>query len=69
MAKQVSLTFPDFSPNAASLELSVDASDTGAGACLTQLQGGDQRIISYASTTFSPAQRNYSATERELCGL
>ena len=69
MAKQVSLTFPDFSPNAASLELSVDASDTGTGACLTQLQGGDQRIISYASTTFSPAQRNYSATERELCGL
>ena len=69
MAKNIELAFPDFRESANRLELFVDASGTGAGACLTQRQGEDDRIISFASMIFSPAQRRYSTIERELVGL
>ena len=65
----VTLAFPDYSQDSSPLSLWVDASATGAGACLTQKQDGENRFIAFASMTFSNAQRNYSATGRELAAL
>ena len=69
MTEQVELTYPDFSENAPPMELHVDASGYGAGACLIQRQKGEDKVISYGSTTFSAAQRNYSAIDRELAAM
>ena len=63
------LAYPDYSHGAASLELSVDASAVGAGACLAQTQKGSLRPIGFASMTFTPAQRAYATIERELAAL
>ncbi|KAF2350897.1 hypothetical protein FHG87_018349, partial [Trinorchestia longiramus] len=41
----------------------------GAGAVLSQVQKGEERVLAYASTTFNKVEANYSATERELAGL
>ena len=69
MVKDIELSYPDFSESAAKLELSVDASGVGAGACLTQVQDGEEKIISFASMKFSPTQKRYSTIERELVAL
>ena len=69
IAEDVCLSFPDYGPDSEPLQLFVDASGYGAGACLTQLQQNEQRIIAYSSTTFSKAERGYSTIERELAGL
>ena len=69
LSQYLELAYPDYSPQAAKLELSTDASQYGAGACLTQLQNGDIRVISYASTTFNKAQTHYSTIERELAAI
>ena len=69
ICEDVCLAFPDYGEGAEPLELYVDASGIGAGACLAQKQDGDVRIIAYASTTFSEAQRHYSTIERELAAL
>lgn len=69
LQEDVMLSFPDFSADASPLSLWVDASSTGAGACLTQMQNGENKFIAFASMTFSSAQRNYSATGRELAAL
>ena len=43
-----------------------DASDVGCGACVTQIDcSGVPRVISYASKTFTAAERNYSVVEKE----
>ena len=49
----------------------VDASLTGAGAVLRQRNGPDGALlpVRYWSHAFSPAQRNYSAGDRELLGI
>lgn len=67
--RDVTLAFPDYSTSAHPLCLWVDASAYGAGACLTQHQDGQDRAIAYASTSFTAAQRGYSATGRELAAL
>ena len=67
--KDIELAYPDFSEGAEPLELSVDASGYGAGACLSQWQNGQHRIIAYASMSFSAAQRRYSTTEREITAI
>jgi len=67
--QDLQLTYPDYSDAAQDLELYVDASDVGAGACLSQLQGEMDRIIGYASMCFSETQRGYSVVDRELAGL
>ena len=36
---------------------------------LSQVQGGRDVVLSFASCSFSPAERNYSATERELAAI
>ena len=69
VCKEVLLSFPDYEDHAEPLELYVDASGVGAGACLSQRQGDDVKVIGYASTSFSSAQRHYSTIERELAAL
>ena len=67
--EDVQLAFPDYSDEAEPLELFVDASGIGAGACLVQKQGEDNRVIAYSSMTFSAAERRYSTIERELAAI
>ena len=69
MAAEIKLGYPDYSENASKLELYVDASNIGAGAYLAQQQGDSRQIIGFASMTFSHAELNYSAIQRELAGL
>lgn len=49
--------------------LDTDASDIGAGAVLEQEKDGTRRPIGFFSRHWSPAQRNYSTLERELCAI
>ena len=58
--EEVKLTFPDYGPKSHPLELYVDASAAGAGACLSQKQGDENKVIAYASTSFAAAEANYS---------
>lgn len=69
LVRDVTLSFPDYTENAEKLELFVDASAIGTGACLVQRQSGQYRTIAYSSMTFSPTQRRYSTIERELVAL
>ena len=69
MARDVLLSFPDYSVGASPLELYVDASGTGAGACLMQVQRGESRAIAFNSMTFSRPQRQYSTIDRELAAI
>jgi hypothetical protein len=48
--------------------LDTDASGYALGAVLSQVQGGQERVIKYASKTLSPEQRRYCTTKRELLG-
>jgi hypothetical protein len=48
--------------------LDTDASGYALGAVLSQVQGGQERVIRYASKTLSPVQRRYCTTKRELLG-
>jgi len=43
-----------------------DASNDSIGAVLSQVQGGVERVIAYASRTLSRTERNYCVTRREL---
>ena len=67
--KEITLSYPDYRREAEPLELYVDASGTGAGACLLQLQNGQYKTIGYASMSFSSTQRNYSTIDRELTAI
>ena len=46
--------------------LDSDASDTGIGAVLSQIQDGKEKVISYASRMLTVSQRRYCVTYREL---
>ena len=67
--EDILLSFPDYSPDAKPLELFVDASGEGAGACLCQIQDGECKIIAFDSMTFLPCETRYSTIERELAAL
>ena len=60
---------PDFSSTACNFILATDARSVAAGAMLSQKQQGDEKVIAYDSRVFSTAEKNYSATERELAAI
>ena len=49
--------------------LDTDASDVAMGAVLSQEQNGEERVIAYGSKVFSPSERNYCVTRRELLAI
>lgn len=53
---------PDF---ALEFCIQCDASDTAAGAVLTQVQEGEEKIIAFFSHKWLSAEKNYAATEKE----
>ena len=69
LAQETKLSYPDYGKNAESLELFVDASGLGAGACLVQKQENVYKTIAYSSKTFSAAEQKYAAIDRELLAL
>ena len=49
--------------------LDTDASAYAIGAVLSQVQEGQEKVISYASRLLSTAERNYNVTRRELLAV
>ena len=49
--------------------LDTDASDTAAGAVLSQLQHSVERPVAYYSKTFSAEEKNYCVTQKELLAV
>ena len=49
--------------------LDTDASNEAAGAVLSQMVEGEERVVAYYSKTFSPPQRNYCVTRREILAV
>ncbi|XP_043213930.1 uncharacterized protein K02A2.6-like [Amphibalanus amphitrite] len=45
--------------------VTTDASDVGLGAVLSQIHPDGERVVAFASSTLSAAQRKYSVTDRE----
>ena len=56
-------------PGADTFILDTDASNLGIGAVLSQLQDGQEKVISYASKMLSDSQRCYCVTYRELLAI
>ena len=69
MATATVLTFPDFSDEAEPFSLFTDASGVGIGACLSQLQDGCLKPITFASVAFNAAESNYCTLEKELSAI
>ena len=53
----------------AKTKLIADVSPVGLGAVLTQVQGGCERVVAYASRSLTDVKRRYSQTEKEALGL
>ena len=49
--------------------LDTDASNTGIGAVLSQVQDGEEKVVGYASKTLSKTERNYCTTYKELLAV
>ena len=61
------LAYPDFTRE---FILDTDASDTGIGGVLSQIdQSGQERVIAYASRVLSKPERKYCVTRRELLAV
>ncbi|KAL0176991.1 hypothetical protein M9458_029321, partial [Cirrhinus mrigala] len=66
LASSPVLRAPDFS---CPFLLQTDASDTGLGAVLSQIQEGEEHPIIYISRKLSPAERKYAAVEKEALAI
>ena len=60
------LTYPNFREP---FLLFVDASSTGIGFTLAQIQNGKEVVIAYNGRGLNQAEQNYSTTEREALAL
>jgi len=60
------LAYPDFRKP---FILFTDASDSGLGTVLSQIQDDKERVISYASRSLQATEKNYSVTERECLAI
>jgi len=49
--------------------LDTDASNCSIGAVLSQIQDGEERVLSYAGRLYSRAEQNYSVTRKELLSV
>jgi len=49
--------------------LDTDACDLSIGAVLSQVQGGAERVIAYASQSLSRTEKNYGVTKKELLAV
>jgi len=49
--------------------LDTDACDVSIGAVLSQVQGGVERVIAYASRSLSKPEKNYCVTRKELLAI
>ncbi|KAI2658155.1 Transposon Ty3-I Gag-Pol polyprotein [Labeo rohita] len=49
--------------------LQTDASDTGLGAVLSQVQEGEEHPVLYISRKLTPAERNYATVEKEALAI
>ncbi|XP_020600787.1 uncharacterized protein K02A2.6-like [Orbicella faveolata] len=62
-------TLAYFDSNAEETKLITDASPVGLGAVLTQVPGGCERVVAYASRSLTDVECRYSQTENEALGL
>ena len=62
-------TLAYFDSNAEETKLITDASPVDLGAVLTQVQGGCERVVAYASRSLTNVERRYSQTEKEALGV
>jgi len=60
------LAYPDYSKP---FILDTDASQVAVGAVLSQMQGGQEKVIAYYSKSHSPEERNYCVTRLELLAV
>ena len=60
------LAFPDFSQE---FILCTDASDSAVGCVLSQIQGGQERVVSHWRRQLQKAERNYSTNEKEALAV
>lgn len=49
--------------------LDTDASNTGIGSVLSQIQNGEEKVIAFASKTLNNSQKNYCTTKKELLAV
>jgi hypothetical protein len=49
--------------------MTFDASNVGMGSVLSQVQDGQEKVISYYSKSFNKAKRKYCVTRRELLAV
>ena len=49
--------------------LDTDASETGLGGVLSQVQGGEEKVIAYGSISLQNSQRKYCTTHKELLSI
>lgn len=66
LANTAELQLPDLNRE---FVIQTDASDLGLGAILLQEHGGALRPIAFASRSLTPAERNYSVTEKECLAI